>query len=214
MTTKLDIAICLCNNLDNHAMKSFSLILLAALLFNGLAIAKKSLIRFEKMAIEEVATWISKQLKVSTTVAVLYCKEDARLSGLVDAFVKKFTALGGDVNVQHGYSIPSIQDMVNEDFIAQLHDSGAIDKVINTNPDVVILTSPDSDSSTIATELRKAGYEGSIIGDFVGADTLEPEHRNNEPMEGIGSTSPTLNRPDNVTFIPGFVPDIPLKVVD
>ena len=58
-------------------MKGFSLILLAALLFNGIAMAQKPLTTGDRTIIEKMATLVSKKLKVSTTVAVLYCKENA-----------------------------------------------------------------------------------------------------------------------------------------
>lgn len=106
----------------------------------------------------------------ANTAAVIFWGEDHYSVGLAGSFRESFDKRGGSVIAYKPYSYETTMD--NQDFAAYLNNSGIINDVAATSPDVVFLPG-FSESGLVAVELRKAGVTATLLGaDGWGAGNL------------------------------------------
>ena len=94
------------------------------------------------------------------SAAVVFWREDAYSVDLAESFRDRFNELGTVVSYQ-GYSYGS--HLGDEEFAAQLNESGLISSIAAAQPDAVYIPG-FGESKVVATELRKAGVDAKVLG--------------------------------------------------
>lgn len=94
------------------------------------------------------------------SAAVIFWSEDAYSADLAESFQNSFNELGTVVSYQ-GYSYNAA--MGDEEFAAQLNESGLISAVAAAQPDSVFIPG-FGESAIVVTELRKAGVNAQMLG--------------------------------------------------